>query len=576
MKRLRLDGRYGQVSTVKAAGATYTPTELADFVAARIVEAVKPSQRDSVVRILDPAVGEGELLVSLLQRIPAHCRAEVHGFDTDEKTLEHCAHNLRTKFPGAEIHLTSGDFLESILEERARIAPGGLFSAEITDGYDLVIANPPYVRTQILGASEARRIAERFRLTGRVDLCHAFIIGMATVLRPGGIAGIIVSNRFMTTRAGASVRRAIRERLHLRHVWDLGDTKLFDAAVLPAVLLAEGRNGQSGEDPRFTSIYETAEPPQHVAGSIAEGIGLAGVVQVPGGRRFRVRHGTLDASGGRSGVWRIATAEGDQWLSAVTAHTWRTFRDIGKVRVGVKTCADKVFIRPDWDDLPDGDQPELLRPLATHHIARRFRAATSQERRRILYPHECRHGKRYAVDLAAYPKSRKYLERHRETLESRTYVLDAGREWYEIWVPQDPELWAKPKLIFRDISEEPCFWLDREGSIVNGDCYWLCCESPEDEPLLWLALAVANSKFVEVFYDHKFHNKLYSGRRRYITQYVEQFPLPDPKTRGGRRLAELAQTMHSSNDARLDESLSRELNALVWQAFGLPVEEVAR
>lgn len=575
MTALIPSGRYGRMSAAKSEGVTYTPTELAEFVAAQIVKTVKLSPGRKALRVLDPAVGKGELLVGLLKRLPARHRVEVHGFDTDEQALEECRRRLSTTFPRAEIRLTVGNFLDSVMEE-TRIVRGGLFPTDPAEGYDLIIANPPYVRTQILGAAAARDLAARFGLTGRVDLSFAFVIGMASVLRPGGVAGIIVSNRFMTTRAGAAVRRAIRERLQLRHVWDLGDTKFFDAAVLPAVLLAEGRNGQVREQPQFTSIYETGDSPQHQAGSIAEGLELSGVVQVGGGRKFRVRHGTLDSSESRGGVWRIASADTDGLIATVADHTWRTFRDLGKVRVGVKTCADKVFIRANWGQLPGDERPELLRPLTTHHIARRFRADSSRTQRHILYPHESRDGKRGTVDLAKYPKSRKYLERHRDVLEGRSYVLEAGRGWYEIWVPQDPALWEKPKLVFRDITEEPCFWFDPEGTIVNGDCYWLCCDDPKDEPLLWLALAVGNSKFIETFYDHKFHNKLYSGRRRFITQYVEQFPLPDPNTPIGRSLVKFARKIHATLDQRHDESLVRELDDLVWKAFGLPVEEVTR
>ena len=35
-------------------------------------------------------------------------------------------------------------------------------------------------------------------------------------------------------------------------------------------------------------------------------------------------------------------------------------------------------------------------------------------------------GRRGAVDLSLYPKARDYLEQHREVLEARTYVIDAG------------------------------------------------------------------------------------------------------------------------------------------------------
>src|SRR5207253_3029524 len=99
---------------------------------------------------------------------------------------------------------------------------------------------------------------------------------------------------------------ALRADLELRHVWDLGDTKLFEAAVLPAVILAQGRNGAVSTQPTgFTSIYETGEPPaSHAAGPIAA-LTLDGTVGLDDGRTFRVRHGTLDSSGTDTAVWRL-------------------------------------------------------------------------------------------------------------------------------------------------------------------------------------------------------------------------------------------------------------------------------
>src|SRR5205823_4415703 len=111
----------------------------------------------------------------------------------------------------------------------------------------------------------------RFNLIGRVDLYHAFILAMGEALASGGIAGIIVSNRFMTTRAGGSVRERIRQLFDTLHIWDLGDTKLFEASVLPAVLLLRRRmDARSTKPTRFTSIYSApkngkqASPVQNV------------------------------------------------------------------------------------------------------------------------------------------------------------------------------------------------------------------------------------------------------------------------------------------------------------------------
>jgi len=88
-----------------------------------------------------------------------------------------------------------------------------------------------------------------------------------------------------------------------------------------------------------------------------------------------------------------------------------------------------------------------------------------------------------------------------------------------------------------------------------------------------LMLAVANSSFVLRFYDVVFHNKLYSGRRRFMSQYVSRFPLPK-MSRAGRilelmpRLLEACSTRNSSEFRRLEAELDR----LVWKAFGLPEE----
>ena len=574
-KRQETAQRYTLVSAEKSSGATYTPDELADFVATEMVACWRVPETGPF-RILDPAMGDGALLAALLNRLPQNRSVEVHGFDSNERTVQAATERLQSCNPNVTFTLTHGDFLKLVADFGDSLQTG-LFDCPPIGKFDLVIANPPYVRTQVLGADISRALAARFDLSGRVDLYHAFLLGIAKVVRGEGVAGIIVSNRFMTTKAGATVRRALRENLRLQHVWDLGDTKIFDAAVLPAVLIAKGLNGSANGPPSFTSIYETGDEANKTASCITAALRDDGVIAVPDGRSFRVQRGSLHTSEDPGGVWRVTNAETTAWLQTVTQLSWGSFRDLGKVRVGVKTCADRIFIGHEWDLMPPEDQPELLRPLTTHHVGRRYRANRKDDGRHIIYPHESVDGKRRAVNLEEFPKTLRYLEAHRAQLEARSYVIEAGRNWFELWVPQDPGAWSHPKLVFRDISEKPCFWIDRDGTVVNGDCYWLVCDDPTKEELLWLAVSVGNSTFIETFYDRRFNNKLYAGRRRFITQYVEQFPLPDPGSALGQAIIAKAKELYESvgtAQSRID--LETEINALVWRAFGLSVEEVDR
>jgi hypothetical protein len=573
-----VSGRYKYVREEKAGGATFTPNGLASFVARQIVASLSGS-KSKMLRVIDPAVGEGALLLSLLDELVSHGfrNLEIHGFDTNPESLSVAKRALEARFPFLAIRFRVGDFLEF-----AGQSAGGersLFAVGPAERFDVVIANPPYVRTQIMGASHAQRLASHFGLSGRVDLYYAFILGIIEVLEENGVAGVIVSNRFMTTKSGAAVRKVLRESVCIRHVWDLGDTKLFEAAVLPAVLvMTKGRPVGENGNPDFTSIYETEASADSEAGDVIAALSKSGSVAIEDGRRFRVIHGRLDLKNESDQVWRVATDNGDSWLRTIESHTWRRFGDIGSIRVGIKTCADKVFIKRDcdWDRVPECERPELIRPLTTHHVGRRFKADATKGLRWVVYPHTIDEGQRDAADLSRYPRTAAYLESHRPTLESRSYVIEAGRRWYEIWVPQDPGAWSLPKLVFRDICEVPTFWVDLDGSVVNGDCYWLALNPASDTDLLWLAVAVANSSFIEAFYDHRFHNKLYAGRRRFMTQYVEQFPLPDPSREESGKLVDLAKRIYDLTPSALTGDLESQLDSLVWQAFGVSVEEVSR
>ncbi len=547
-------------------GVHYTPQALALHVAYEIAKVY--DFRGSSVEILDPAVGGGELLSAMVSLCSGRMQiVKALGYDIDSSAVGLAKARLRQEFPSLCLALENADFLDAVDGP----SEGNLFSAPNRgiDPVDIVIANPPYVRTQNLGAERVRELAKKFHLDGRVDVYQAFLRGISAVLRPGGIAGVIVSNRFMSVKSGEATRSSIIRDFDILHVWDLGDTRIFEAAVLPAVLILRKKFHTASEvtRARFTAAYRVEGTPLGLlpgAKDTCDALTLDGLVRVDDGQVLSIRHGFLDLASA-SGTWCISTALSDGWLKRVASKTERTFGDVGKIRVGVKTTADSIFLPRTWDNL-GSEKPELLRPLTTHHVARRFRSLVVE--RQILYPHVVENGIRKAANLNDYPASKSYLETHREALEGRKYVIEGGRQWYEIWVPQDPDAWTKPKIVFRDIAEQPTFWMDLDGTVVNGDCYWISAEENDIESL-WLILAVANSKFIEDFYDHTFNNKLYAGRRRFMTQYVEQFPLPALDSPRSARMIELAKRMHSETSSGLTSAYVTELETLVAESFGV-------
>ncbi|MGV9482827.1 Eco57I restriction-modification methylase domain-containing protein, partial [Gordonia aichiensis] len=296
---------------------------------------------------------------------------------------------------GVEIECRAGDFLAA--------------SARIADGsFDLVISNPPYVRTQQLGGSTAQLLSKQFGLRGRIDLTHPFVAITPRLLSADGVLGLLCANRFLTTRAGANLRRILTGELHPAELYDLGDTKLFAAAVLPAVTVAT--RAPRARDCRYVSVYEELGAEPDCATDLFDALaGDTDCLVGTGGRVFAVEVGVLStgAVGGRStagapdpdnppngsggrpagrsvdpkrsrpgrsgaippgdAAWRMSRPAVDHWLGRIAERTWRTFGDTARIRVGIKTTADRVFISDRWDQMDPTPEPELLRQLITHH-----------------------------------------------------------------------------------------------------------------------------------------------------------------------------------------------------------------
>ena len=543
------------ITRVKQTGATFTPPALATYLSRQILEFTKIDS--SIVRILDPACGDGELLLAVGRLLTqAGASFILYGYDINPNHVALCEQRLNERRYTNEVQTC--DFLLECTPPKV----------------DIIIANPPYVRTQVLGKAKAQQLAEKYKLKGRVDLYYPFLIEMTRCLVPGGTLGVITSNRYLYTKSGESVRSFLAYSLRIDRVVDLGDTKLFDdAAVLPAILV--GRKiisvGKPVQQASYVKIYE--EPESSSASQKVDDLysvlsskttGLFEVV----GKTFKQSCGQL-ITNQRDANWQLLTLEESKWVEQVRSVCPYTIKDLAKVRVGVKTTADNVFIRNDWHDLPKELRPEdeLLRSIISQQDVERWQSC-SDNSTRILYTHEDQRGKKRVIDFTAYPRALNYLETHREQLEGRSYVIKAKRKWYEIWVPQQPRLWKYPKLIIPDISERARFHLDKSKAIVNGNCYWISQKDLGSPDWLLLMQGMANSQVLATYHDLCFNNRLYAGRRRYLTQYVENYPLPDLATPAAQSIVATVRSLNQASQqmkdvAALEARLNDQVSELV-------------
>ena len=537
-----------EVSLIKETGATFTPEGLANFLSRRILSYSKVSNP----LIVDPACGDGALLISIGKQLEANNENfRLLGYDTNKDYIksaeQYLSENIQTKS-----ELKNEDFLDSIDLSSAQQALN--FDAEsiaVNNFADIIIANPPYVRTQVLGTDKAQLLAKKFNLRGRVDLYYPFLISMTHALKENGVIGVITSNRYLFTKSGVSVRKFLFENYDILEVIDLGDTKLFDAAVLPAIFIGRKKKNPRNSIANFLKIYE------ELNGYKGELIELRDVFDVlnsssqgyftVGLKRYKKTAGIIKFTNTKENNWAMLSESEAKWVMQIDNNSKEIIGDTFKVRVGIKTTADKIFISDSWDELY-GSKPEddNLKELLSQENIKPW-GSCEKKKLKVLYPHLSVNGLKTVIDLDKYPKTKRYFETHEEVLKGRKYVIDAGREWFEIWVSQNPSYWKFPKLVFPDISAIPRFYFDNSGKIVNGNCYWIVATEQKDEDKLLLIQGISNSKLMTKYHDLVFSNKLYSGRRRYFSQYVQNYPLPDIQTAESKNIIDTVKKINSTD-----------------------------
>ncbi|KRL78235.1 Eco57I restriction-modification methylase domain-containing protein [Ligilactobacillus equi] len=553
----------------KKNGIQYTPDDLSLFIAQQLKYYFLRENSDSVsnqkLKLLDPACGDGNLLLAV-QNVFKDIDYQGYGIDIDQKAI----HIAEGKLNHNNFKLFSADYL-SLIENVENVnlfnQPNSL-NNEINN-IDLIIANPPYIRTSILGAERSQHLAKLFNLSGKVDMYHVFLKAMTNTLKDNGILCVITSNKYLTNKSGKNIRDFLSDNFKILNIIDLGDTKPFSAAVLPAIFIGKKKKHSDNSSVPFTRVYESASSAKSTDSidKLSTLLKEKNGIHSYKGHSFKVTSGLLDASVSDT-PWNMATFAEKEWVTKLEKNAHKKFGDVFDVHVGIKTTADNVFIKKNWKDLDTNIRPEkeVLHPLVSSKTIERWQTHPDNLNT-ILYTHTIKNGKRIPIDFYKYPHAYNYLLEHKQQLAGRSYIKKAKRKWYEIWVPQQPEQLANNKVIFPDISQQAKFVYDDKGYYVDGNCYWLTTKNDVSNNYLLLATGVANSSIMEKYYNIKFQNVLYSGRKRYLTQYVKNYLLPDINNKHSQKIIKLVKMIcKNPNDTK---KLEKSINSEVQLAFNM-------
>jgi len=226
------------------------------------------------LRVMDPACGQGALLVGFLDVTMAAWRA-LRGRQAWGDDAASGGAGAWAGTPGApSLYGIELDAAVAVAA-RARLAqaltahapqapaPGTLTrrvivadaltawpAAEVPRTFDIVLVNPPYlnmVAMEARDARERRRLRATYRTArGCFDLFVPFIELSIDLLAPGGVLAALTPDKLLGAQYAADLREHYRERMDLLALADLTDTRPFAAGVYPVVTIGRRRPADEG------------------------------------------------------------------------------------------------------------------------------------------------------------------------------------------------------------------------------------------------------------------------------------------------------------------------------------------
>jgi len=537
----KLYERYLDYEERKRLGQFYTPEEVIDhilqaggYTADREIEGKK---------LLDPACGSGGFLLRAVSALSRRLRAKgfgaetilhqiqdsVYGFDLNPFAAHLAETNLlfqvidlineakqanpdfkMDKFniyvtdsllppKAATTQLSFDDGLPSeYIEDAERVRQIKLKQGSFASGFDFIVTNPPYVKTENIPPEYKKQLAQNFEevCEGRFDL-YIFFLGLGLkMLKEGGRLGYVVPAKFLVTENGGMLRRYILQNASIREIVDISRSKVFkQVGNYPVVVIFEREGEEQARKSTRVRVVRWLTDSIETLPELAEAQGVEGksyqVYDIPQGR-FASNFDDIFDIGCTEEVHRLC-----QKIAA------------GCVRLD-KICETHQGIIT--GKKAEGDTARRKNIVLDQHMA--------------LLPSERQALCRKVIDSKHLPEP---------------YAIKWGHEYLiyapsELAAPRDPRWFEPEKLVIQTFARTVTATLDNDRFYCLNTLYVGLLKDP-DYSLRYI-LAVLNSRLLDFYYKAAFGAvHIGSDYLEYRTRYLNTLPI---KPASPQKQAELA------------------------------------
>ena len=390
-------------------------------------------------------------------------------------------------------------------------------------GFDVVVANPPYVNALEFARSypkEYRKALNRIfdSASGAYDLFIPFMERGVNLLKPAGTLAFITPNKYLAASYASALREFLLEHVQLRRVVDLSSVPVFSTAAVYPVLTFLTRSTSDSDYSVQTLVphkdSKSSDPREFFRASFSS-------------EMLRLLP---------ENIWGFLLSNDADLLVRVIRDT-RPLSQYGEVNATTTASESDEF-------------GEYLSNSKTKNGVRVVNTGT-------IEPFHTLWGK---VPLKHNKQS--FLTPHLPL--NNDAINDRRREMYR-----------SPKVIYAKIAKQCEAMFDAEGSYagLNVNCFY----KPAQQTDLKYVAAFSNSKLFMFIYDQFFRAlRMSGGYYQFQAPQLRVIPLRDAPPATKQAIADLVDQIMSGSHGDVPAKAIRDLNELFYRLYGLEDESIKR
>lgn len=381
------------------------------------------------------------------------------------------------------------------------------FMFGVTDGFDAVIGNPPYLgesgHKKIFDPLKSTELGQRFYL-GKMDLFYFFFHLGIDNLKDKGVLSFITTNYYLTADGALKLRKDFKERTHVLSLINFNEYKIFESAKGQhniITILQKEANPSVYNETRQVLVKVQGGPNGSELGEILSGnfkgatYSLVKSKDLFDGTNVYVRFPDQGSS-----IENILTEVkiksiplGDICLvnqGVVPGALIVTNAHLKKYPTLKAKKGEPIFIfnKGDLEKISGIKQAPYIVPYFKNSDIYRYTTETNSNKE-LLYSNE-----NIEIDDSIVH----YLTKFKEILSDRREFRDGKRPWYNLHWPRTPEIFSGEKIVVPYRSHLNTFAYNDFPFYGSTDMYFINKKDSIDINLLAL-LGILNSKLMFVW-----------------------------------------------------------------------------